>query len=98
MDLGTYGSDKRCDGFSGADCAALVREAAVAAVTEFFDSMQDDDDARDTTRDPPTVRCALVDPHVRSPELQPPPPPPTPEHSRGRPSDSTPVSLRCTAL
>uniref|UniRef100_A0A7S4G498 AAA+ ATPase domain-containing protein n=1 Tax=Eutreptiella gymnastica TaxID=73025 RepID=A0A7S4G498_9EUGL len=55
VDLGTYGSDKRCDGFSGADCAALVREAAVAAVTEFFDSMQDDDDARDTTRDPPTV-------------------------------------------
>ncbi|KAJ3081287.1 hypothetical protein HK102_002448 [Quaeritorhiza haematococci] len=32
VDLGTVANDPRCDGFSGADLAALVREAAVAAL------------------------------------------------------------------
>jgi len=56
VDLHAIASDPRCEGFSGADCAALLREAALAAVTEFFvdieDAMQPDDT---TKRAPPQV-------------------------------------------
>lgn len=40
VDLVLYAMDERCDGFSGADCAALVREAAISAVTEFFEEFE----------------------------------------------------------
>jgi ribosome biogenesis ATPase len=36
VDLGIVGRDEGCDGFSGADLSALVREAAVAALKEVF--------------------------------------------------------------
>eukprot|EP01001_Neometanema_parovale_P008517 NODE_4790_length_1017_cov_29.230425_g4585_i0.p1 GENE.NODE_4790_length_1017_cov_29.230425_g4585_i0~~NODE_4790_length_1017_cov_29.230425_g4585_i0.p1 ORF type:complete len:257 (-),score=47.69 NODE_4790_length_1017_cov_29.230425_g4585_i0:67-837(-) len=38
VDLEALAADKRCDSFSGADMAALLREAALTAVNEFFDS------------------------------------------------------------
>ena len=34
MDLAAVAIDGRCEGYSGADCAALVREAAVLALKE----------------------------------------------------------------
>lgn len=46
VDLGVVARDPRCDGFSGADLSALVREAAVAALREVFSNVEfnDDDD------------------------------------------------------
>ena len=32
VDLGAVGADPRCEGFSGADMTALVREASMAAL------------------------------------------------------------------
>lgn len=37
VDLAAVGSDPRCEGFSGADLAALVREAGLAVVREMID-------------------------------------------------------------
>ena len=34
VDLGRIGRDGRCDGFSGADMSALVREASMAALKD----------------------------------------------------------------
>jgi len=36
LSLATLANDHRCDGFSGADLASLVREAAVAALRKTF--------------------------------------------------------------
>eukprot|EP00668_Euglena_longa_P001170 GGOE01001392.1.p1 GENE.GGOE01001392.1~~GGOE01001392.1.p1 ORF type:complete len:756 (-),score=237.28 GGOE01001392.1:118-2385(-) len=52
VDLAKFAYDERCEGFSGADCAALVREAAIAAVTDFFRASDGADDAMTT---PPQV-------------------------------------------
>ncbi|CAG8609439.1 5962_t:CDS:2, partial [Ambispora gerdemannii] len=40
VDLKNIAEDSRCEGFSGADLASLIREAAVSALREsiFFDS------------------------------------------------------------
>jgi ribosome biogenesis ATPase len=36
VDLAALGSDPRCEGFSGADMTALVREASMAALRQTF--------------------------------------------------------------
>jgi ribosome biogenesis ATPase len=38
VDVRAIAADRRATGFSGADIASLVREAAVAALKESFDS------------------------------------------------------------
>jgi hypothetical protein len=39
VELGTVGADPRCEGFSGADMTALVREASMAALRQFHSSL-----------------------------------------------------------
>lgn len=41
VDLRVVASDSRCDGFSGADLSALVRESAVAALRQTFEVLGD---------------------------------------------------------
>lgn len=56
IDLGAIASDSRCDGFSGADIGALVREAAVAALRQALpSSIEEDTDEMVTTREKPVV-------------------------------------------
>lgn len=45
VDLAAIVQDGRCDGFSGADLSALIREAAVTALREVFASLADTSEA-----------------------------------------------------
>ncbi|KAI8998340.1 P-loop containing nucleoside triphosphate hydrolase protein [Gaertneriomyces semiglobifer] len=54
LDLQTIADDSRCDGFSGADLASLVREAAVAALREQLALVE-----RTAAAIPPRVSVAL---------------------------------------
>eukprot|EP00760_Papus_ankaliazontas_P010460 PhM_4_TR14275/c0_g1_i1/m.4859/K14571/RIX7, NVL; ribosome biogenesis ATPase len=56
VDLGAVASDKRCEGFSGADLAALLREAALDALREGFKL---DPPIHKTTISPQNVNDAL---------------------------------------
>ena len=48
VDLEAIARDQGCDGFSGADLSALVREAAVMALREVFSAVEmDDEDGED---------------------------------------------------
>lgn len=47
VDLEAIARDRACDGFSGADLSALVREAAVMALREVFSSVEMDEDLED---------------------------------------------------
>jgi SpoVK/Ycf46/Vps4 family AAA+-type ATPase len=40
VDLSTVGEDPRCEGFSGADMTALVREASMAALRQLHPSLR----------------------------------------------------------
>jgi ribosome biogenesis ATPase len=41
VDLESLGADRKCDGYSGADLAALVKEAAIAALCECADEEEE---------------------------------------------------------
>lgn len=56
-DLAAIVADSRCDGFSGADIGALVREAAVAALRQALPAtIEEDTEYMTTTREKPVVQ------------------------------------------
>lgn len=56
-DLAAIVTDSRCDGFSGADIGALVREAAVAALRQALPTtIEEDTEYMTTTREKPVVQ------------------------------------------
>lgn len=56
VNLAVIASDTRCEGFSGADLGALVREAAVAALTQALpSSIEEENDEMVSTKEKPVV-------------------------------------------
>jgi ribosome biogenesis ATPase len=53
---------ERCEGYSGADLAALVREAGVIALRKTLGALDEmDDDTREEDRRPPSVKVGVQD-------------------------------------
>ncbi|KAK4702255.1 ribosome biogenesis ATPase, partial [Phenoliferia sp. Uapishka_3] len=63
VDLDFVARHAECDGFSGADLGALVREAAVSALREVFDSVEGmgEGDAEDETAEVEAVKPVMVE-------------------------------------